>query len=73
MKSTHASNIFTLTFSKDNKRVFSAGNDGILIVHDVETGNEITSFDGSCFYSISLRVCRFIDVILSFYVISLLV
>ena len=56
MKKHHLSNIFTLSFSKDSRRVFSAGNDGSLIVHDIETGKPITHFEGHCFYSISLRV-----------------
>jgi len=55
MKKHHLSNIFTLSFSKDSRRVFSAGNDGSLIVHDIETEKTITHFEGHCFYSISLR------------------
>uniref|UniRef100_A0AC34RFU3 Uncharacterized protein n=1 Tax=Panagrolaimus sp. JU765 TaxID=591449 RepID=A0AC34RFU3_9BILA len=55
MSKKHLSNIFTLAFSKDGRRIFSAGNDGYLLVHDIETKEKITTFDGSCFYSISLR------------------
>ncbi|KAI1284876.1 DDB1- and CUL4-associated factor 5 [Halotydeus destructor] len=41
MKEEHNSNIFCLSFDSTRKRLFSAGNDEQVIVHDVETGVEL--------------------------------
>ncbi|RWS18138.1 WD-repeat protein-like protein, partial [Leptotrombidium deliense] len=38
MKGEHNSNIFCLGFNSDNTRLFSAGNDEQVIVHDSTTG-----------------------------------
>ena len=37
MKAEHSSNIFSLGFDTSNKKIFSAGNDGKVIVHDSRT------------------------------------
>ena len=37
MKGEHNSNIFSLGFDTPNKKIFSAGNDGKVIVHDIKT------------------------------------
>lgn len=36
MKTQHNSNIFTLAWDNENKRIFSGANDHQVIVHDVE-------------------------------------
>lgn len=37
MNNQHYSNIFCLSFNADNSRIFSGGNDDVVIVHDVNT------------------------------------
>lgn len=37
MQKNHRSNIFCVSFSNDNSRVFSGGNDDVVIMHDIET------------------------------------
>jgi WD repeat-containing protein 22 len=37
MKSEHNSNIFTIAWDNENRRLFSGGNDHQVIVHDVKT------------------------------------
>ncbi|XP_063387051.1 DDB1- and CUL4-associated factor 5 [Cydia fagiglandana] len=37
MKSTHQSNIFCLGITDDSKKIYSGGNDDMVIVHDVES------------------------------------
>ncbi|CAB3245620.1 unnamed protein product [Arctia plantaginis] len=37
MKSVHQSNIFCLGITSDNQRIYSGGNDDIVIVHDLES------------------------------------
>lgn len=37
MKGEHNSNIFCLSFDSNNTRIFSAGNDEQVIVHDLKT------------------------------------
>jgi len=37
MRAEHGSNIFCLTLSGDSSKIFSAGNDETVIVHDIHT------------------------------------
>lgn len=37
MKNQHQSNIFCLSFNNDSTKIFSGGNDDIVIVHDANT------------------------------------
>lgn len=37
MCSEHHSNIFGLEFDKFNEKIFSGGNDDLVILHDIET------------------------------------
>lgn len=37
MRAEHSSNIFCLTLNSSSSRIFSAGNDETVIVHDLET------------------------------------
>ncbi|XP_039598220.1 DDB1- and CUL4-associated factor 5 [Polypterus senegalus] len=44
LKGEHLSNIFCLAFDSTNKRIFSAGNDEQVILHDVERGETLNVF-----------------------------
>ncbi|CAL4087615.1 unnamed protein product, partial [Meganyctiphanes norvegica] len=44
MKGEHNSNIFCLGFDSCNSKVFSAGNDEQVIVHDLKTGDTVDNF-----------------------------
>nr|XP_032830064.1 DDB1- and CUL4-associated factor 5 [Petromyzon marinus] len=44
MTGEHHSNIFCLAFTSDNKRIFSAGNDEQVILHDAERGDTVDVF-----------------------------
>ncbi|KAJ9582382.1 hypothetical protein L9F63_003275, partial [Diploptera punctata] len=44
MRSQHISNIFCLGFDSTNSKVFSAGNDDQVIVHDIKTGDPLNFF-----------------------------
>lgn len=44
MKGEHNSNIFCLSFDSSNTRIFSAGNDEQVIVHDLKTGETLDVF-----------------------------
>ncbi|KAG0721405.1 DDB1- and CUL4-associated factor 5 [Chionoecetes opilio] len=44
MKGEHNSNIFCLSFDSNNTRIFSAGNDEQVIVHDMKTGETLDVF-----------------------------
>ncbi|MFH4983658.1 hypothetical protein AB6A40_010367 [Gnathostoma spinigerum] len=44
MRQLHSSNIFSLAFSNEGDRIYSAGNDALLLVHDIATGNMIDWF-----------------------------
>ncbi|XP_045133185.1 DDB1- and CUL4-associated factor 5-like isoform X1 [Portunus trituberculatus] len=44
MKGEHNSNIFCLSFDSSNTRIFSAGNDEQVIVHDIKTGETLDVF-----------------------------
>ncbi|XP_070578975.1 DDB1- and CUL4-associated factor 5-like [Ptychodera flava] len=44
MKGEHHSNIFCLAFDGSNKKIFSAGNDEQVIVHDIERGETLDVF-----------------------------
>lgn len=39
MEKEHQSNIFCLSFNNNNSKIFSGGNDDVVIVHDVATGS----------------------------------
>ena len=41
MKGEHTSNIFCLAFDSSGRRLFSAGNDEQVFIHDVETGEAL--------------------------------
>ncbi|KAF7266740.1 hypothetical protein GWI33_019961 [Rhynchophorus ferrugineus] len=43
MKKTHNSNIFCVAFDSNNKKIFSGGNDDQVIIHDIYSGNAITT------------------------------
>lgn len=43
MKKTHNSNIFCVAFDSKNKRIFSGGNDDQVIIHDIKSGNALSS------------------------------
>lgn len=57
MNEKHYSNIFALKFSHLTERIYSAGNDYRLLVHDIETRNKIRCYksEGS-YYRISEHV-----------------
>lgn len=40
----HSSNIFCLSFDNEQKRIYSGGNDDLVIVHNIETGDAIDVF-----------------------------
>ncbi|XP_076063729.1 uncharacterized protein LOC143038430 [Oratosquilla oratoria] len=44
MKGEHMSNIFCLSFDPHNEKIFSAGNDDQVIVHDLKTGEILDLF-----------------------------
>lgn len=44
MLKQHLSNIFTLSFDSKSTRIFSGGNDDIVIVHDILTGDCLDVF-----------------------------
>ncbi|ROT81775.1 WD repeat-containing protein 22 [Penaeus vannamei] len=44
MESEHSSNIFCLSFDSSNSKIFSAGNDEQVIVHDLRTGETTDVF-----------------------------
>lgn len=44
MRKEHSSNIFCLSFDREQQRIFSGGNDDLVIVHNVETGDAIDVF-----------------------------
>ncbi|XP_045605789.1 dentin sialophosphoprotein isoform X2 [Procambarus clarkii] len=44
MKGEHNSNIFCLSFDSSNTKIFSAGNDEQVIVHDLKTGETVDVF-----------------------------
>ncbi|XP_059475171.1 DDB1- and CUL4-associated factor 5 [Neocloeon triangulifer] len=41
MRAEHGSNIFCLTLNSDNSKIFSAGNDETVIIHDLNTGSPL--------------------------------
>lgn len=41
MKTTHSSNIFCVSFDSTQKRLYSGGNDELVIIHNIETGESI--------------------------------
>ncbi|XP_060521769.1 DDB1- and CUL4-associated factor 5 isoform X2 [Cylas formicarius] len=43
MRKPHVSNIFCVAFDSRNERIFSGGNDDQVIIHEVYSGNAITS------------------------------
>ncbi|KAL5284063.1 DCAF5 family protein [Megaselia abdita] len=45
MCSEHHSNIFSLEFDKFNEKIFSGGNDDLVILHDIETGKPIEVYN----------------------------
>lgn len=47
MKSIHHSNIFALRFSHNTERIYSAGNDQRLILHDIRTKERLTTYRAS--------------------------
>lgn len=51
MKNQHYSNIFCLSFNNDSSKIFSGGNDDVVIVHDSNT-----YVTWNPFYSIPLRL-----------------
>lgn len=44
MRAQHGSNIFCLGFDSSNSKIFSAGNDDQVIVHDMSTGDPVDFF-----------------------------
>ncbi|XP_063977843.1 DDB1- and CUL4-associated factor 5 [Diachasmimorpha longicaudata] len=44
MRGQHGSNIFCLGYNSSNSKIFSAGNDDQVIVHDLVTGNPVDVF-----------------------------
>ncbi|XP_015120228.1 DDB1- and CUL4-associated factor 5 [Diachasma alloeum] len=44
MRAHHGSNIFCLGYDSSNSKIFSAGNDDQVIVHDMETGDPVDFF-----------------------------
>ncbi|XP_052105470.1 DDB1- and CUL4-associated factor 5-like [Mytilus californianus] len=44
MKGEHNSNIFCIAFDRDNKKIFSGGNDEQVLVHDIESGATLEVF-----------------------------
>ena len=47
MQGQHQANIFTLGFSPDGREAFSAGNDGLFMAHDVESGTTKYSLESN--------------------------
>ncbi|XP_037081356.1 DDB1- and CUL4-associated factor 5-like [Pollicipes pollicipes] len=59
MVSQHLSNIFCLAFDAAERRVFSAGNDKQVIVHDLATGAAVDVFtEQQAVYGLSVDPCR---------------
>ncbi|KAB7506480.1 DDB1- and CUL4-associated factor 5 [Armadillidium nasatum] len=56
MKDEHGSNIFCLGFDSSNSKIFSAGNDEQVIVHDIKTREAINVFlHEEAIYSVSVN------------------
>ncbi|CAB3398309.1 unnamed protein product [Caenorhabditis bovis] len=49
MKQQHKSNIFSAAFTNDTKSVYTGGNDGMIIMHDLNTGKKIMSCERDFF------------------------
>lgn len=58
MTSCHLSNIFSLAFDRDERRVVSVGNDRMAIVHDIESGKSVDVFtEEQAIYCVSTHPC----------------
>ncbi|XP_076635534.1 uncharacterized protein LOC143348805 isoform X2 [Colletes latitarsis] len=56
MKAQHISNIFCLAYDNSKTKIFSAGNDGQVIVHDLRTGDVVNFFlHGKPVYGLSVH------------------
>lgn len=59
MRAQHISNIFCLGYDSKNTKIFSAGNDDQVIVHDTQTGEPIDYFlHEQPVYSLSIDPCN---------------
>lgn len=55
MRGEHTSNIFCMAFDSGNRRMFSAGNDEQVMIHDTETGETLDIIlHGEAIYGISV-------------------
>lgn len=63
MNEKHRSNIFALNMSHLTEKIYSAGNDCRLIIHDIETKNRIRYYKSyGSFHQISVHVTFFIKI-----------